>query len=304
MALFNYEAGGYQRDGSFDLASLATAFDSLRDRPPALLALNEAKYWYRDGQRVAFEAAHLLSLICGRPYSVLLLDTGIGSAVFWDTKRLSPTYWGRGSVWPDKVGLCKFLLRGTTNTPLQVMVDQWRHYSRELRYQRAQQLDYLGRARIPSALLGDLNGTASGDHLPQRDWSQAHPASASHRAVRDTHGNWVDDTRAVDHLIGRWDAGRRVDGAGMHAVAEIDAMWHGADAAQAFLPTVNNNVDAGGGQLIDWMLINDAWISGGGGMVPGSYRVHVPAPGTRPPSDHRMVSADLVVPLLDHGDRP
>jgi hypothetical protein len=299
-ALLNYEAGGYRNDGSFDLGPLATAFADL-PKAPALFVLNEAKNWHRDGLGPALQAAQLLSMTWGRPYEVRLSPThaGIPTALFYDPSRLTLRYSGTDTEWPDKWGVLRFLPRAAEQGAqlIQVLGDQWLHSSREQRYQRAQQMDHLAGSAYPTAMIGDLNGTASGPHLPARDWTQARYVSATHRAVQNPDGTWTDDTRAVDHLIGRWDNGRRVDGAGMHSAAELDVLRHGADAAHAFLPTVNDGIDAGGGQLIDWVLLNNAWLHNGGGVAPHTYRVHVPR--SAPPSDHRMVSVDLVLPQAE-----
>ena len=60
------------------------------------------------------------------------------------------------------------------------------------------------------------------------------------------------------------------------------------DPSKPILPTVN--VDAGGGLLIDWLLANNAMAPH---VIANSYKVHVPDPGGRRPSDHRLVSAVL-----------
>jgi hypothetical protein len=52
--------------------------------------------------------------------------------------------------------------------------------------------------------------------------------------------------------------------------------------------TVNTGVDAGGGLLIDWLLVNDKmWPY----VDPSSYRVHLPDRAAT--SDHRLVTAAL-----------
>jgi hypothetical protein len=134
----------------------------------------------------------------------------------------------------------------------------------------------------------DTNSTASGDHLPQRDWLEANYRARSHKATVDD-GVWVPDTAAVDHLIGRWDKNeqRRVDGCGLHAVAEL--AWR-ANPGVALLSTVNDGVDAGGGLLIDWLLANDAMRRH---VILDSYRVHVPRNGRPFPSNHRLVTAAI-----------
>ncbi|BCL14647.1 hypothetical protein [Micromonospora sagamiensis] len=141
---------------------------------------------------------------------------------------------------------------------------------------------------MPVIVGGDLNSTASGPHLPQRDWAAAGYRARAQKARQHPDGTWTADTDAVDHLIGRWnpDTHRRDDGCGFHAVAEL--AW-AANPHTALLPTVNDGINAGGSLLIDWLLANTAMRTH---VDPGSYRVHVPA--QRPyPSDHRLVTATL-----------
>jgi hypothetical protein len=136
---------------------------------------------------------------------------------------------------------------------------------------------------------GDLNATASGAHLPQRDWMTAPFASRSHKGMLGPDGKWGPDTRAVDHLIGTWDerARQRRDGCGLHAIAEM--AWR-QDPTRPILPTVNEGVDAGGALLIDWLLVNHAMQPH---VLTGTYQVHIPDPGHLAPSDHRLVTVTL-----------
>jgi hypothetical protein len=141
---------------------------------------------------------------------------------------------------------------------------------------------------LPVVSGGDLNGTASGKHLPQRDWMAADFNARSHKGI-ERDGVWEPDTRALDYLIGQWDdtTGERADGCGFHAVAEM--AWR-LDPSQPILPTVNDNVDAGGGLLIDWLLVNDAMKRH---VIADSYRVHIPDERLPPRSDHRLVTAAI-----------
>ena len=59
---------------------------------------------------------------------------------------------------------------------------------------------------------------------------------------------------------------------------------------QPILPTVNGNVDAGGGLLIDWLLVNEAMKKH---VIQASYKVHTPDERYQPPSDHRLVTAAI-----------
>src|SRR5262249_28319885 len=124
--------------------------------------------------------------------------------------------------------------------------------------------------------------------LPQRDWTAAAFSSRTHKG-RLTDGSWGPDTRALDYLIGAWDesAQKRVDGCGLHAVAEM--AW-ALDRSHPILPTVNDNVDAGGALLIAWLLPTDAMKPH---VLADSYRVHLPDERYPPPSDHRLVTAAI-----------
>ena len=57
-------------------------------------------------------------------------------------------------------------------------------------------------------------------------------------------------------------------------------------ALPAFLATVNDKVDAGGGLHIDVAVVNDRMLPY---FDPDSFQIHVPAPGVRR-SDHRMLT--------------
>jgi len=162
--------------------------------------------------------------------------------------------------------------------------------SGDIRLEEARRVSRYGAAQPwPVIGGGDLNGTASGKHLPQRDWMAAEFGARSHKGMRLADGRWGPDTRALDYLIGTWDEDiqDRVDGCGFSAVAEM--AWR-ADPSRPILPTVNENVDAGGGLLIDWILVNEAMKKH---VIPDSYKVHVPDERYRPPSDHRLVTAAI-----------
>jgi len=62
------------------------------------------------------------------------------------------------------------------------------------------------------------------------------------------------------------------------------------DPSRPILPTVNEDVDAGGGLLIDWILVNEAMHKH---VIPDSYQVHISDERYPPPSDHRLVTAAM-----------
>jgi hypothetical protein len=220
-----------------------------------------------------------------------------GGPLFFDPTVLVVRNWWNGrdpNDFIDRYNIGRFALRDSGDTrdsralEFLVWVNHWDARSGDLRLWQAQLMDRYGDTEpLPVLGGGDLNATASSDgHLPQRDWMAAHYRARVHKGMRLPDGTWVADTRAVDHLIGEWVDGQRVGGCGYQAIAEI-AWRH--DPSLQLLPTVNDGVDAGGGLLIDYLLVNTAMAAH---VDPTSYRVHVPP--TRPyPSDHRLVTACL-----------
>jgi hypothetical protein len=146
--------------------------------------------------------------------------------------------------------------------------------------------------------------------MPQIDWSRANSRLRKTKGLLLPSGEWVDDTRAMDLMLGAWDetterraavaysVGQTLAGQtllqpaiGWHALAEL-ASQSGTPKEQAFMPTVNRGPEHGGGMLIDWLLVNNEWQEG---LVPGSYQVHAPESSDHRehPSDHRLVTAKL-----------
>ncbi|MDG4787646.1 hypothetical protein O7626_17165 [Micromonospora sp. WMMD1102] len=295
MALFNFEGGGLQPDGTFDLANLCRAFAHV-DRVPALVALCEAKEWGRDGNRGLLAATAALGRQLDRPYVGHLgwRERGpIEPALLYDPTVLALTTWYNDNGYPthdDKRGLVEFRVRAT-GVRFGVLVEHWDPRSGATRLRQAERIDRYGRCRLPMIVLGDLNSTASGPSYPDRNWELADYRARHQKARERADGSWVDQTEAVDHLIGAWseERGERVGGCGFHAAPDL-AWQTGTAHHQAYRPTVNRGIDEGGGQIIDFILTNVA-----GSLVPMTYQVHVPA-GTNPadfPSDHRLVTASF-----------
>jgi hypothetical protein len=197
----------------------------------------------------------------------------------------------------DKINVARFAVRESApavgdRTEFLAWVDHWHPDCGTIRRQEAARLArYGGRTSLPVIGGADMNASASGAHLPQRDWAAADYQRRSAEARLLPDGTWVADTDAVDHLIGRWDADRhgRVDGCGYHAIAKI--AWR-ANPQMELAPTVNDKIDSGGAVIKDWQVVNDAMAPH---VDPSSYRVHIP-PGTDPrdwPSDHRLVTASF-----------
>jgi hypothetical protein len=293
VSLFNFQAGGWTEGAGFDFAGLLAAFGA--DPVPDLIVLNEAKYWDDRGEMPFLAALEGLAIVTGRPYVGKLCAGPLGSAVVYDP-RLLRLRRGEDLSFPDKRGRFEFTILPTATEAstaagrrFVVRAEHWVYWSGGPRLERARLLAQFGKDPIPTLIAGDLNSTASGPHLPQIRWDSVPLGVRDYKGLQYPNGLWGPDTRAVDRLIGAWDErlARRGVGAGFHHVAELDC--HAPNP----LPATTN--ESGSGLHIDHLLINDAWLQPGGGVVPGSYQVHIPA-GKPFPSDHRRVSVNLTLP--------
>jgi endonuclease/exonuclease/phosphatase family metal-dependent hydrolase len=293
IALFNYQDGGYTA-GGYDFGPLQRAFAGIAE-VPALILYCEGKYFRVNGDAGLYGCAEALADQLGAPYIPLagaMRQGPMGPVIFYDPTLLVVRQWWDGrdeNQFIDKRNMARFAVRDNAQEFL-AWVEHWDARSGDWRLIQAGLLDRYGyKERLPVIGGGDLNCTPSGDHWPQRDWDAADYRARSHKGAQMPDGTWVPDTRAVDHLIGRWDAeqGTRVDGCGFSTLAEVE--WN-SDRTQPLIPTVNAGVDLGGGLHIDHILANGAMLEH---YIPGSYRVHIPAEGEPAPSDHRLVTAAL-----------
>nr|MDT0658736.1 hypothetical protein [Micromonospora sp. DSM 115978] len=300
VALFNYEKGGLTADGRYEFAPLQHAFADVAEAP-ALILFCEAKN-YRDNAGAAkYAAAEALSDELGVPYIVELGSMQRGPlppAIFYDPTTLVLRRWWQADdpgAYQDQRNVARFAIRDSGRVrgerkEFMTFVHHFEPLSGDVRLEEARRVSRYGSTQpLPVIGGGDLNATASGSHLPQRDWMAATVNQRTHKGALRPDGAWGPDTRALDYLIGDWDerTQQRKNGCGLHAVAEM--AWQ-ADPTQPILPTVNPDVDAGGGLLIDWLLANDAMAPH---VLPDTYRVHVPEPGHQPPSDHRLVTVAI-----------
>lgn len=284
--------------GHYDFARLhqlmAGADQDGADGPPHIIGINEAKHWELDRQRGLNFAAEVLSTTLGRPYIGLMGWLGQGfayPALFFDPTELTLESWGDTSEPAlNKRNLAVFRLRHQPSVKFQVFIDHWPYWSGHARLERAKFVCRPGVRPEPTLFIGDLNGTASGPHLPQRDWNAPGIRKRFEKGKQLIDGRWVADTDALDFMIGTWNphlnnghGGGRDSEQGWHAVEEAHGVT-GPHAENALLPTVNPKVDSGGPLLIDWALYNDAWR---GGVVAGSVHVAVPEEGAPYASDHR-----------------
>lgn len=310
VAYLNYRDGGLTPGGGFDFEPLRQAVTPLRERAPVVVAFCEGKRWANRGGAGMHQVCAVLDDTLRRPYAGLPgwhRRGDYGPALVWDPQVLRLHSW-TGAVQPTNAthnrNIAEFTVRGTTATRLRVMI---RHYAFDSGAERVWEAEQDASAAyddVPTLLCGDLNSTASGDHLPQRDWTMVPPAKRRHKAML-VRGRWVADTRALDILIGRHVPRRlarmidrllsrqpvihRRNGAGFAALAEL-AYTAGMPPEQAFRPTINTGVDRGGELIIDWLLANGALAEL---FVPGSYAVH-PPDGDYPttwPLDHKLITA-------------
>jgi len=300
IALFNYEDGGASPSGGYDFRPLQRAF-AQAETVPALILYCEAKNYRDRAGEAKYAAAEALSDELGVPYAVELGSMARGPmppAIFYNPNILVLRRWWNQDdpgVYDDQRNVARFAIRDSDNFPegrteFLAFVHHFEPLSGDIRLEEARRVSrYRDAQPLPAIGGGDLNATASGDHLPQRDWMAATFSHRSHKGMTRPDGRWGPDTRAIDYLIGTWDedAQQRRDGCGFHAVAEM--AWR-LDPSRPILPTVNENVDAGGGLLIDWILVNEAMRKH---VISDSYRVHIPDERYPPPSDHRLVTAAL-----------
>jgi hypothetical protein len=299
VALFNYQDGGRTANGTYDFTNLQRAFTDVHE-PPALILFCEAKNYKDHAGEPKYAAAEALSDQFGVPYVVEIGSMRRGPlppAVFYNPDVLVLRRWWNQhdpGVYDDQRNIARFALRGSgptaaDRTEFLAWVHHWEPLSGDVRLEDARRASRTGAQDLPVIGGGDLNATASGKHLPQRDWMAATFSTRSHKGILGPDGQWGPDTRAIDYLIGTWDEDiqQRRDGCGLHSIAEM--AWR-LDPTQPILPTVNDDVDVGGGLLIDWLLVNDAMKPH---VIPDSYQVHIPDPDLPNPSDHRLVTVVL-----------
>lgn len=266
---------------------------------PAIFGLCEAKEYGSWGEEALHKAEAVMREHFGVPYQGRLgvISRGdFGPALFFDPTKLAITYWGNehSTVTDDKRNLAVF--RGIKSGKMfEVFVEHWDFRSGSTRMSYAERISSYGEKNVPVLVMGDLNETASGLHLPQIDWSKATRKTRQHKGKKAADGTWEPHTEAIDLLIGEWPQvyswgdklGKRFDGVGFHLLNEIAAQ-NGTKPHDAFAATSVNTI-----LLIDMILINNAWLRAGG-LVPGTFRI-VGLGDRKWPSDHYLTEAVLTL---------
>lgn len=300
----NIRDGCQTSPGHFDWQPLRTLCEQVRpEEPPALVLTNEAKDWHLWGRLGLFSAAAVFATTLGVPYvgELGLHPNGpYPPALFYDPNRVRLSSWGDTHDTVSVAGrnLAECSTTGERPTRFQVLLRHFVHYSGNERLREAQQIDDYGKDPVPTLIGMDANCQPTGpvSVMPRRDWSKV-PMGKRHKAMMLPDGTWVNDDRAITHLVGRYnqDTGQREDSRGFHLVADLAAAT-GTPPAEAYRATTNT-AEYGGGHMIDLLLLNEAWRTG---YVTGTYKVHQhPKHRPYPTSwwfDHRLVSAMLVLP--------
>lgn len=303
IALLNIQ-NGWSRTG-FDFHQRFPLVLADVEDPPALWLFNEAVGWDAKGGRGRYAAARTLTDLYGTPYVV---ETGwLGRsahppAIAYDPTRLTLRSWMDESTCttPRSRNRAEFDDATQAFDPdgppsLVVSLHHFDYAEGGTRLTQAQRVVHQVPQTVPYIGAGDLNGTASGPHLPDKDWEElvrTQPHKRFHKSWQPGGPGtpWVADTRALDALIGAWDHDRgvRYEPRTLFALAEDDWVQRG-DPDAVLLPTTNTGADAGGSLLIDYILRNRHVE-----LVEGTYRVHVPREGQQV-SDHRLVTATIAV---------
>lgn len=287
IALINLKDG---LDNGSDLHLLSTILAPCQRTRPAIIAINEAR-WRLPRGCPERKAVTDLSRLCGARYEISIGEierSNTPPALVWDTDRLDLAeysvaatdhhQWGR-NTWTVAA-------RNDPTAALRVIVPHLDYASGTRRLMEAETLAAQLGGSVPIMVAGDLNSTGSGPHLPHRDYTHVPQHKRRQKGRLLDSGEWVDDTRSLDTLIGPWDPTAHIrrhdDGAGLYALAETD--WEQRERPDELLaPTTYNEQPL----LIDWLLATP-----GIGLVPGTYRVW---DGNPHHTDHKLVTVTLTL---------
>ncbi|MFC8845793.1 MULTISPECIES: endonuclease/exonuclease/phosphatase family protein [unclassified Micromonospora] len=189
IVTYNYEAGGY-RDGAFDMEPLRQTFAAL-DVPPAIILFCEAKHYRRNQHEGLRLAERALTEALHAPYTGLLGVSQHGPippAIFYHAGLVTHLVWPGDDphdpdVFADKRNVGRFRV-STTGAEFGAWVAHFTSRSGAARLEEAKLIDRYGNDPLPFIGGGDLNSTASGGHLPQRDWQAANHHTRTHKGKR------------------------------------------------------------------------------------------------------------------------
>ncbi|MFY7069412.1 hypothetical protein ACOQFV_26440 [Nocardiopsis changdeensis] len=257
---------------------------------PTLMAINEAR-WRIPRGLPAREALDIFETMFGGIYEIeigaiersdnppaLVWDPQVWRLIEESTAQTDHHRWGR-NTWT-------LTARHDPHAAVRIHIPHLDYSSGTRRLMEAESLASQINRDFPMVVAGDLNSTGSGPHLPHRDYTKVPAHKRRQKGMLLPSGEWLDDTRALDTLIGPWDEDtgtrRHSDGCGLYAVAERD--WEQLGRPAALLePTTHTP----GSLLIDWILATNEI-----GVVPGTYRVWDGDPAH---TDHKLISVTLTV---------
>jgi hypothetical protein len=204
VALFNYQDGGRAADGTYDFFGLQRAFADV-EAAPALILFCEAKNYRDHAGQAKYAAAEALSDELGMPYVAeigSMARAPMPPAVFYNPAILVLRRWWNQDdpgVYEDQRNLAWFAIRDSARvagdrSEFLAWVQHWEPLSGDARLEAARRISRTGKRTLPVIGGGDLNATASGAHLPQRDWMTAPFASRSHKGMLGPDGQWGPDT--------------------------------------------------------------------------------------------------------------
>jgi endonuclease/exonuclease/phosphatase family metal-dependent hydrolase len=288
--LFNYESGGRQSDGSYDLEPLGR---TVAQATPHVLVLNEAAgYGYRGSEQL-YRAANTVTHYTGKVFVPLLGWTDRGDyppAVFYQPEYVQvDQHFG---THPDDPVHLRNLVAVTLRADgarLQLLPIHFDNQSGAKRFLEAEEISWAANPGYQTIVAGDFNSTSCGTREASADFARHPLHQRTHKA------RWVphddphrgeplrEDTRALDRLLDH----------GLYDVADL-AYNQGTPQERAYTPTVNEGIDAHGPLRIDRILVSEPLANS---LIPDTYAVWIPEGATRAdyPSDHRAVSASFDV---------
>lgn len=285
IALVNLKDG---LENGLALHLLSTIMAPCQTTRPAIIAINEAR-WRLPRGRPEREAVAELSRLCGARYEIKTGEIERSNnppAFLWDTERLDLMEysdrdtdhhrWGR-NTW-------SVVSRHDPNVALRMIIPHLDYASGTRRLIEAETLGSQVGGHLPVVVAGDLNSTGSGPLLSHRDYTHVPQHKRRQKGLLLPSDEWVDDTRALDTLIGPWDATtntrRHHAGSGLHALAEAD--WEQRGRPEELLAATTYSEQP---LLIDWFLATKDV-----GLVPGTYQVW---DGNPHHTDHKLVTATI-----------